>query len=399
MVAIETDTRYIVEPFQCWRTYYPKPCGVVSKDRYHTDSIAQEQVTSYRGEMQYLQVGNKRRKVFHPFEVWRVSKTPLKQTGYVCVPPNKWGENFMIVNWYNQIPTWPNTSSALYSGDCCPFVKKDSSTAFGDELRKFVVRDLFIKANAPDFDGAVFLAELDETLLELKRILSGALRGLFATRKNRNPKTQFSLKPDEWWLWYRYFLLPAMMDAEDLIALFQKRQQIDRVQDGDRSDGYQAMSGSGDLDLGWAQPWTCLWQSKYKYGLGGAIDMHTRFDPARFGTSAHDVVRAVWERIPWSFVFDWFVNVGDWLASLREIEIDYAQSYATFAIEAETKVSFPEWTMDVEKVTFKTFHMSRIVDLEPPTFPLVDRRWRNITRTIDLISLTIGTLRNVLTRR
>lgn len=398
-MAILNQTRYIPAPFVCWRSAEPKPCGVVDLKRTHTDSIGQEFVSSYRGPMEYIQIGNKRKRAFHPFEVFRVTKTPVKQTGYTCIPPNKWGENFMVGNWYAYMSTYPSRSAALYKGDPCPFVRKDSSTAYGIELREFVVRDLFIKANSPDFDGAVFFAELDETLIELKRIFSGVLSSLYKTALGKRRKTKFSLKPDEWWLWYRYFLVPAMLDAESLIALLKERAKIDRVQDGNRSDGLQSMSGSGKLDLGWPSAWTVNWQSEYKYGLGGAIDIITRYDPDRFGTSALDIVRAAWERTPWSFVFDWFVNVGDWLSSIREIKIEIAQSYATFAIEAETKVYFDGWTHDTEPVVFKSFHMSRIVGLEPPTLPLVDKRWRNITRTLDLISLTIGTLRNVLQRR
>jgi hypothetical protein len=160
------------------------------------------------------------------------------------------------------------------------------------------------------------------------------------------------------------------------------------------------MSGTYDLYQPYYSAWhPCNWNAKYKYGLGGAIDMYKRFDPHPWGFSNWDVLRATWERIPWSFVFDWFVNVGDWLASLRDIEIDYAQSYATFAIEAEVEYDYPNWYDEGKKFTSKVFLMDRIVDLELPTVPLVDKRWANCLRIIDSISLLVGTLKRVLTRR
>jgi hypothetical protein len=134
-------------------------------------------------------------------------------------------------------------------------------------------------------------------------------------------------------------------------------------------------------------------------GCGGAIDIYSRYDPHEWGTSAQDIVAAAWERIPFSFVADWFINVGDWLASLRSLEIAYAQSYATYAIESRT---FLQEGTDVymdESPVLYSYLQERIVNLEPPPFPLIDKKWANCTRMIDLISLTIGMLKGILKRR
>lgn len=302
----------------------------------------------------------------------------------------------MLQNWLSKMPTYPSTSATYYYGDVCPFVTKGSITNYGEELRDFVVRDLHIKANEPVFDGAVFIAELNETLVGLKDLMMGAYFGLLRRGEKKKILKNLILNPEDVWLWYRYFLLPAMMDAENIIQAVNGRVKIDRVQDGDRSDGWQDMSGTGYYTGALCKDQACQWQSRFKYGLGGAIDMYSRFDPNPFGTSSWDVVRAGWERIMFSFVFDWFINVGDWLASLREIEIEFAQSYATYAIEAQTKVSFPDWVMDTEEVTIDTLMISRIIDVEPPTHPLVDKEWNNLLRTIDSISLILGMLKGIL---
>jgi hypothetical protein len=400
-----TETRYDNAPtFKVWRGYNAA-CGSVFKDRWSTFQPMSSYVTSYRGDVQYIQIGSKRRKVFHPFERWKIEFSPEKQTGYTCpeVPgcgsERLWGENFMVKNWLDKMPVYPNTTAVYYYGDCCPFVHRTGMINYGNEIRDFVIRDLYIKANAPTFDGAVFVAELDETLKEIHRIFKGAAAGLLRRGRKSHPIRNIILNPEDMWLWWRYFLMPAMMDAEDLMAALKGRTKIDRVQDGDRSDGYQELNGTGYYTGAMCMDQPCQWRSRYKYGAGGAIDMYSRFDPHPWGTSSWDVVRATWERIPWSFVFDWFVNVGDWLASLREIEIEYAQSYATYAIEAETKVSFPTWVMDHNEVTINTLLISRIINLEPPIHPLVDKNWQNVLRTLDLISLTVGTIKSVLKRR
>jgi hypothetical protein len=274
---------------------------------------------------------------------------------------------------------------------------------FGDELREFVTRDLFIKAKAPRFDGAVFFAELEETLTELRRIFLNAalaLRKTTGKSKKKSKLRHIVLHPEEMWLWFRYFLMPAMMDAENIIALTKGVSTIDRVQDGDRNKEPEQMSGVLEYYSGYYKEWhDAEWQSEYSYGIGGAIDIYKRFDPSPMGFTNWDVLRAVWERTPWSFVFDWFINVGDWLASLRTVQIDYAQSYATYAIQAETKWTYPDWLDDSAEWRCKIFLMDRIIDLNQPNTPLVDKRWLNCLRLIDSISLIVATLHRVVSRR
>jgi hypothetical protein len=281
-----------------------------------------------------------------------------------------------------------------------PFLSVDGTMSeIGNDLRQFVIRDLFAKANSPRWDGAVFLAELDETLVDLHKLLLGSVKSLFKAKELRRNIKHLVLNPEELWLWWRYMLMPTLMDAEDLIKAIKPQKVIDRVQDGNQLKD-QVMTGEVSTGDHWniyrlGQPW----KATYKAGLGGAIDISKRVDHFEWGTSPWDLVRASWERIPFSFVADWFVNIGDWLSSLRTLEIAYAQSYATVAIEAEIKFEAGDWTYDGQPPIYDTLLIDRIVNLEPPPLPLVDKRWQNVMRTIDLISLTVGILKGILKRR
>jgi hypothetical protein len=108
---------------------------------------------------------------------------------------------------------------------------------------------------------------------------------------------------------------------------------------------------------------------------------------------------AAWEVIPFSFIFDWFVNFGDWLSSLRDGGTDIAQSYASYATTATTTFSsagshFIEGDAIVDIVT-----VNRLTDLSLPTLPLVDPGWANAYRTVDAISLIISFLKRILKTR
>lgn len=386
---------------------YGRPCGTPYKNKYFYWAPKYQYVTSYRGKPQDIVIMGKNRKRFHAFTRYRREITS-PQVGYTCTTSpgtvrNAWGEDYMAYHFWFKTPKYPLTTAVYYREDPCPFVQEVSIYNYGVELRDFVIRDLYAKANAPIWDGAVFVAELNETLVELKRILLGVSDSLFKMThvvKKRTAKERLSrIHPEEWWLWFRYFLMPAMMDAEDIIAATKGVRRIDRVQDGDRSDGIEKTSGTGFLIGAACGDWHANWRAECRYGLGGAIDMYKRFDPHPYGFSEWDVLRATWERIPWSFVVDWFINVGDWLASLREIEIDYAQSYATFCMETKVYVDFPEWVMTPTTVCYDSLLISRITDLDVPTLPLVDKNWGRTLRYIDSISLIVGMLRNILSKR
>jgi hypothetical protein len=272
----------------------------------------------------------------------------------------------------------------------------------GAKYRDFVIRDMYSKLNDPRFNVAVFLAELDETIVGIHGLFKGCLSSLLKTRVASKNIKHLILNPEELWLWWRYMLMPTMMDVEDLIEVATKKvAKIDRVQDGDSYDEPSHESGTLNLlGYGWGHvDIPCEWKADIMVGSGGALDVLMRYDPSPWGTSSWDVLMATWERIPFSFIMDWFVNIGDWLASLRDIEYQLAQSYATYAIDSTVDIISAEPYTLVGDLRIRSYVMDRITGVEPPKLPLVDKRWRNTIRTIDLISLSIGMLKSVLKRR
>lgn len=377
---------------------YGRPCGTPYYNRKVTNGtlVGYEYVESYRGQPETIKVGSKDRKVFHYF-MRAKSLVSAKNAMYWC-PPSGFT---MFAEDYPMLPlAWFCDNPQLFETDgrgTLPYMGARCN-ALGEELREFAIRDVFMKAVSPRFEGAVFLAELDELLVGILKLLRGSF--LTLTRRGHGVKTlrNIVMNPHELWLWWRYALMPAMLDAEDLITALKPDRMIDRVQDGSRIERTK-ISGLAEQDwspYGWLP---IQWECYFKTGVGSALDILKRFDPAPWGTSSWDVIRATWERIPFSFIFDWFVNVGDWLTSLRSLEIVYAQSYATYAVESRTYISAGANQTLTNGQWCDSFRMERIIDLEPPSNPLIDRRWRNCLRTIDLISLTIGMLKGILKQR
>jgi hypothetical protein len=289
-------------------------------------------------------------------------------------------------------------SSPIY-GDSMPLILQKDMQDFGEEFREFVIRDLYVKVNEPRFDVAVFFAELDETLVGIHKLLKGAAGSLLKTGQAVKHLRHFTLNGEELWLWYRYMLMPLILEMNDLIAAITPPEKIDRIQDGSQLE--DRLTGTCDTGLQFnTWTWPLNWETKFKCGSGGALDIKLLHDPSPWGTSAVDVLRAGWERLLLSFVVDWFINVGDYLQTLRSLELELVQSYATFAIEAETKITLEGMDYyEDDSIIINTFLQERIIDVEPPKYPLIDKRWRNCLRTLDGIALIIGMLKGILRRK
>jgi hypothetical protein len=211
----------------------------------------------------------------------------------------------------------------------------------------------------------------------------------------------FTLNSEELWLWYRYALMPAILDVTDLIKAFKGGDPINQVQSGKQS--MKTVTGESDFVFhkGSSNEFhaTNQWESEIVCRCGSKMQIVRRVDPAEWGTGLHDVLMGAWERIPFSFLADWFINVGDWLASIRPIDLEYAQTYATFAVDVKTKVGSGSFQAAGDELQIHAFLQDRVVGIEPPRLPLIDTQWANCTRYVDLISLTVGMLKSILKRR
>lgn len=390
---------------------HPNRKSCADADQYVLDQNEQQgfdwyhMVESYRGPMMFVQVGSKKRKRFHDFMIYKHWNT-TNDTWKLC---SKTGSHaYHVVQRAMSGELREITRSILagesgFSGDPCYTCCSQGMAVLNESIREDLKVSLFAKANEPLFEGAVFLAELGETITSLRQLLVGALKGITKVATLKNQLKHLVLHPEGLWLWYRYFLLPAMMDAEDIIAAMKEQLPIDRVQDGMKKTDWKKATGSVHADVCSYSPWPIdiNWKSEYRYSGGGAIDMTPLDRSHDWGVSAYDIVRAGWEVIPFSFVLDWFLNVGDWLASWRTADVDVIQSYATVALEGRSEIESvdqPTWFNMGDDYYAETLHIVRETDIEPPTLPRFEKEKLSLFRQIDAAALTLGILRGFLSK-
>lgn len=180
---------------------------------------------------------------------------------------------------------------------------------------------------SPDFDGSTFIAELGDLL----RLLANPIRGFQKAvqraqkRAKRNHVTQRSRAASgaltvfdhisSGWLTYRYGIMPTVYDAEEFC------EAIDKLADKPERFIARGRGNSGAnrtrVETGRAGYWdlervinTAI-QVNYRAGILYEMD-----HKSSFGLRWSDVPGAAWEVVPFSFVVDWFTNVGDFVRAI-----------------------------------------------------------------------------------
>lgn len=225
-MATDVRTRY-GPSITSWRGY-DGDCREVSAVRSSQAVLDQEYVESYRGKHQYIDVGGKRVRKYHPYTRYKVKANQAED--YWCSAPdnNFWGQNtiWLVLKGQELQP-----EHEIFLGKFPP-VTQTPLAELGLMYRSFAERDLYSKLNEPRFNSAVLLAELAETVYGVRDLLFGAVKMLYKAGETGRLITRFVANPNEMWLWYRYALMPAILSANDLIAALKEQQEVNRVQSG-----------------------------------------------------------------------------------------------------------------------------------------------------------------------
>jgi len=194
------------------------------------------------------------------------------------------------------------------------------------------------KLNGPVTDVAVMLAELGETIHMLRhpfaafqKFLDHGIpfqylkKGRIVVKDPRSVGRRITTLTADNWLMYRYGIVPLMADIESLIksidvAFVKASDQLRSVHGGkqhvfkdvyDRGRGgfygpYWTSRQTKTVDLG---SHTVIY---YRINAQSQADLLRR----RYGFAGGQLPSVVWEKIPYSFVVDWFARVGDWLTAI-----------------------------------------------------------------------------------
>lgn len=243
------------------------------------------------------------------------------------------------------------------------------------------------------------IAEFDKTLSLLQDILSNVRKVVSLKRSILSRAKETSNA----YLAYRYGLKPLMSDVETIVSGLSKKVGKLRVS----SRGSAAISATSIAQVD--SPAfdnaliTTLRRSTQESVKVRALSLDEFDVSAGFnsGFSSKGLITLPWELLPYSFVVDWFANVGDYLGAMvptldalqlgscstveKTIITDYAAigcRASSSAITMDTPIS---GSMRVEEIT-----KTRTPGLVAPGLVIKsDFRFSQLTRVLDSIALTV----------
>jgi hypothetical protein len=256
--------------------------------------------------------------------------TQYTQNGHIEGPSDVWEDNV--------------TYHSTFSGQCSWFTQFYADTFWFPTNLQGYVQDVNFNAlltnaaagiYAQGFDSLTFLAELHKTHRMLRGALSRNLKNVQSGRLYKN------------WLEGRYGWRIFLLECIDI---------YNTIQSFDESrERYKQSTGYSFQDIS---------TETFLKNVGGAYEveftMNTTIDVSCRGTVVMDIAPpkwsfnaqlTAWELLPYSFVIDWIVHVGNWIESFSALNLSTAHTAAagykitasrTYAVTDQTW--FSTWT-------------------------------------------------------
>lgn len=280
------------------------------------------------------------------------------------------------------------------------------------------VNAAFAKMNAAPLMGGEIASDYKQTLSMLRKPFSGAadLTRKILSAKRRRLKLKSNLNDftafTGAWLEYRYGWKPLILDCESAIKSVgdYANTKINRRLVARSSHGYSGQFSQDFVKVGLGR-WTMLSSSGVTIGSGKAVShagviyeqKSVRNVPdaivTNLGLQAKDVPATIWEVIPYSFVVDWFVGVGDWLqATTPNVNVSVLGSWGTTLLDWESRSNVtmhypavaPATTPTITNVgtyTVKVQSVIRTCGAGPTSIPPTKGMNLSVVQTVDALSL------------
>ncbi|DAD50949.1 TPA_asm: maturation protein [ssRNA phage SRR6255733_3] len=230
---------------------------------------------------------------------------------------------------------------------------------------------------APDVQGLVDLAELRKTLSMLRRPL-GSLGSMITRIKNskryrrwllQNPGKGFADFMSSEWLRYRYGILPLVFSIQGALKALNDGKRPLRV----TSRGRASVSVSPETKVSsstysWSVATITGSRSAEVTCRAGILYEYQSDMGSRFGVGLQEVPAAAYELIPYSFVVDWFLNLGDFISAISpKVGVRELASWTTVTVkelyESEERSSprvVPNWTISDNRLGTQTVRVTRV---------------------------------------
>lgn len=168
------------------------------------------------------------------------------------------------------------------------------------------------------------------------------------------------------WMGYRYSIMPLVYSYRDIVKLAKRSNDV-------TTRAYQSISPR-DLGVSLPGPSTIYKRVTYQGNItirGCVFQSFSSKEIARFSGAGTNLIQTAWELIPMSWVADWFLNVGQYIA--RSCGSSYAQKHwaCLSKRETSTKTTYVHLPNQDETISINKKTPSNWWGALPPTPPPV----------------------------
>jgi hypothetical protein len=278
-----------------------------------------------------------------------VSATTHRDTD---VKTSRGGYGTAMVEWYfgsspsNLFPRFASQSGRLWIIGP-PSTNPSSTTANNQAIGKFWKR---AKDAQTAFRGLTALGELRETLQMIRRPGQGIRRGLddylksVKKRSRRAKKSSLDRIVSETWLENVFGWQPLISDIKSAGDALNRR--LNRfagnytnisAKGEEKTVSYGAQFTRSDFAIRHVYRYmtTSTVSSRWYGQVRSVAPNPMQADATLFGTNFREIVPTAWELLPWSFLVDYFTNIGDVLDawSLRQSDIAWCSNTIKKTVE------------------------------------------------------------------
>lgn len=284
------------------------------------------------------------------------------------------------------------------------------------ESAAYLLTKAYAKMNDSNMLIGEMAADLSQTLGMLRRPFEGATQLLSKMimskkRRLRNPAVGGTRATANSWLEYRYGWTPLILDGISVIDAFQRklgrstRRLVSRAHSGisysEITAGTQIDSGDQTRTVQYSRSLTRTTKRDagvlYEINISSAADDLMRVT----GSRCSDLPATVWEVIPYSFVVDWFVNVGDWLRAITPVpgitplgnwvtdvnNTDVVHSCSAFKTPSSPVLSTLAQVGNYGTLTTNQFSYTRDTDVDLTSTPALRVNGLSLLHQIDALSV------------
>lgn len=261
-------------------------------------------------------------------------------------------------------------------------------SSFGSNAKDIAVTQAWANVNQATASSLVSIAEARKTASSMTQIMARAIKILRAVRKLDAKALKGELSPSELsdrYLEARYAIRPLIYDAQGLIDAYNHKRKADRfTARGTARDHFSdsingTVTNFSSFRTNYRSQIEASFEARagvlYQYDLKGLSETLSVY-------GFDQPIEAIWELVPFSFIIDWFFNVGNTIAAW------------TPNVGTQPLASWVKTTTTIKKTCAVTS-----LDVIPDVYPQQDSRGRSVSGSGSWTTVSVDTARTPDPRR